>query len=439
MSDAARHYRQAAALDPESTSAREGGACVHAALVDQTEAKKTLAARHFQNCLTIIDRILDLSPAAHTFSAMKAQCMVGLNRMQEASGLIAALLTRSPGNSEALYVRGLYYCQQGKLEPDGIGHFKQVLRSDPEHAASKHALKAAKAQLKHKQRGNEKFRDGDLPDAMACYSSALELDPDNNLGMCHVLRVNRAVVQGKLGATDAAISDCTAALGIDARYTKARMKRADLYVQKGDLDEAQEDYSQVLVEEPAHKQRAQIQKALRDIEAKLKAAEKQTENLYAVLGIGESATATEIKKAYRKMAMKHHPDRVQGEQEKRRAEKQFKHITKAYTTLSDVTQKSTYDRERRYSSPPKRGGGGSRSSGGGFWPGSYSAGASSYGAGASSYGAGASSYGAGGGYGRGRSYRDQACSDCGENLAARKCSQYMCAMCCRDPYCPHHA
>lgn len=109
-------------------------------------------------------------------------------------------------------------------------------------------------------RGNEKFRDGELPDAMACYSAALELDPDNTLGLCHILHVNRAVVRGKLGATDDAITDCTAALEIDAFYTKARLKRAELYKQKGDMDEAHEDYTAVLEAEPQHKQRPQIQK-----------------------------------------------------------------------------------------------------------------------------------------------------------------------------------
>ena len=114
LSDAARHFRQATALDPDSSGAQEGTTATQCALSDQSEAKKTLAARHFANCLIVLDRVLEVSPAAHAFAAMKAQCMIGLKRMAEATSLIQDILTKSPGNSEALYVRGLYYCQQGR-------------------------------------------------------------------------------------------------------------------------------------------------------------------------------------------------------------------------------------------------------------------------------------------------------------------------------------
>lgn len=60
-----------------------------------------------------------------------------------------------------------------------------------------------------------------------------------------------------------------------------------------------------------------------------------TKNPYTVLGIDKSATDEEVKKAYRKLAMKYHPDRVEtmGEEIKRNAEKQFKEINEAYETI----------------------------------------------------------------------------------------------------------
>ena len=160
----------------------------------------------------MLDRVLETSPAAHSFSAMRAQCLVGLKRHDEANRLIAEILTKSPGNSDALYVRGLVFCQQGKLETNGMGHFKQVLRGDPGHPASLHAHKTAKEILKLKASGNEAFKKADYASACECYTAALGLDPGNNFGICHILRVNRAVAQKKMGNTDDAITDCTAAL-----------------------------------------------------------------------------------------------------------------------------------------------------------------------------------------------------------------------------------
>jgi DnaJ family protein B protein 4 len=63
---------------------------------------------------------------------------------------------------------------------------------------------------------------------------------------------------------------------------------------------------------------------------------------YKVLGVNKSATADDIKKAYRKLALKHHPDRVKPD-EKQAAEKKFKEIGEAFEILSDVEKRKMYD------------------------------------------------------------------------------------------------
>src|SRR5512137_1365421 len=61
---------------------------------------------------------------------------------------------------------------------------------------------------------------------------------------------------------------------------------------------------------------------------------------YEVLGVGRSASADEIKKSYRQLARKYHPD-VNKESE---AESRFKEINEAYEVLSDEQKRATYDR-----------------------------------------------------------------------------------------------
>ena len=62
---------------------------------------------------------------------------------------------------------------------------------------------------------------------------------------------------------------------------------------------------------------------------------------YEILEIQRDADSGAIKKAYRKQALKYHPDRNQGDKE---AEDKFKQVNEAYQVLSDPQKKSTYDR-----------------------------------------------------------------------------------------------
>lgn len=64
-----------------------------------------------------------------------------------------------------------------------------------------------------------------------------------------------------------------------------------------------------------------------------------TKDYYQALGVTKSATAEEIKKAYRRLALQYHPDRNKGKD----AESKFKEVTKAYEVLSDPAKKQTYD------------------------------------------------------------------------------------------------
>lgn len=75
-------------------------------------------------------------------------------------------------------------------------------------------------------------------------------------------------------------------------------------------------------------------------------------DFYSALGVSKTASDDEIKQAYRRLAMKHHPDKNAGSKE---AEEKFKSLTEAYDVLRDPQKRAAYD---RYGEAGLRGGGG---------------------------------------------------------------------------------
>jgi molecular chaperone DnaJ len=91
------------------------------------------------------------------------------------------------------------------------------------------------------------------------------------------------------------------------------------------------------------------------------------QDYYAVLGVPASATQDELKKAYRKLASKHHPDKNPNDP---KAAETFKGISEAYQTLGDADKRKQYDDMRRLGAFGGFGGG-ARGGGGGARPGTY--------------------------------------------------------------------
>merc|ERR1712001_552178 len=80
-------------------------------------------------------------------------------------------------------------------------------------------------------------------------------------------------------------------------------------------------------------------------QAKLELKKSKRKDYYKILGVSKDANDDEIKKAYRKRALVHHPDRHSSasEDENKEAEKKFKEIGEAYGVLSDPKKRARYD------------------------------------------------------------------------------------------------
>lgn len=256
-----------------------------------------------------------------------------LNSLGEAQNVVMALLRQNPQDPDALVLRGRILYAQGD-NAKAFAHFQEALRCDPDMKLARSYLKRAKELERKKDAGNEAFRKGDFKIARDLYTEALAVDPDNK-GTNAKLYQNRAQTNNRLKDWKEAIADCDEALKLDPSYTKARKTRAKALGESGNWEEAVREYKAVLESNP---EEPGLRKELRNAEMELKKSKRK--DYYKILGLDKNCSETDIKKAYRKMAIIHHPDKNPDNPE---AAERFKDIGEAYETLSDPQKRHAYD------------------------------------------------------------------------------------------------
>ncbi|XP_058059184.1 dnaJ homolog subfamily C member 7 isoform X1 [Anopheles bellator] len=329
--------RKFLSLDPSNTSLRDE--IVNLKQLRDLNEKATACydKRDYRTCLYHCDNALKIAPGSIPNKLLKAECLALLERFGEAGDIAITIMQSHSTNADAIYVRGLTLYYSDNLEK-GLLHFERALMMDPDHKKAK-AMRLKAKQLKEtKESGNELFKTGKYRKALEVYTEALALDQQNK-DINSKLYYNRALVNSKLGNLRDAISDCSSALTLNEKYMKALLQRAKLYYNMENFEDAVKDYEKALKNDRT----MEIRNLLKD--AKLQLKKSKRKDYYKILGVNKQASDDEIKKAYRKRALVHHPDRHANasEDEKKEQERKFKELGEAYTVLSDPVKKSRYD------------------------------------------------------------------------------------------------
>nr|KAF6455692.1 DnaJ heat shock protein family (Hsp40) member C7 [Rousettus aegyptiacus] len=225
--------------------------------------------------------------------------------------------------------------QQEFKNANAVIEYEKIAETDFEKRDFRKNAKALKAK---KEDGNKAFKEGNYKLAYELYTEALGIDP-NNIKTNAKLFCNRGTVNSKLRKLNDAIEDCTNAVKLDDTYIKAYLRRAQCYMDTEQYEEAVRDYEKVYQTEKTkeHKQ------LLKNAQLELKKSKRK--DYYKILGVDKNASEDEIKKAYRKRALMHHPDRHSGAsaEVQKEEEKKFKEVGEAFTILSDPKKKTRYD------------------------------------------------------------------------------------------------
>ena len=253
----------------------------------------------------------------------------------------------SPDNPEVMYVRALLLYYEDNFD-DAAVLLENILSEKSGHQQSGKLLSTLRVMKGKKEAGNRLFKEAKYEEAMQEYRAALNLDKFH-LRVNAKLHCNLAACLIKLGARTEAIDECSAAIKNDKKYQKAFLRRAQTFMETGSYDQAVNDLKQLRGLDPTNQEYVRL---LTEAQAKLVSSAAQ--DLYGVLGVGRQAGAEEIRRAYRRAALSHHPDRhtLAEENTKSFHLRKFQEVGEAYGVLSDPGKRSLYDQGRLYQSIP---------------------------------------------------------------------------------------
>ncbi|KAJ3530602.1 hypothetical protein NM688_g7685 [Phlebia brevispora] len=193
-----------------------------------------------------------------------------------------------------------------------------------------------------KDEGNTAFRAGNMEEAVAKYGEALErIGESEDEGKGGYIRAmllsNRATTFLKMGKDEDALTDADASIELNPTTFKVyrTRARANLHLEKyeaavGDFKSAIEYAENEGSDSDVRALRSELKKAEVDLKRS------KTKDYYKILGVSKESTEVEIKKAYRRESLKHHPDKG-GDEEK------FKLVVEAHSILSDPAKRQRYD------------------------------------------------------------------------------------------------
>lgn len=239
--------------------------------------------------------------------------------------------------------------------------------------------------LCRKSAGNEAFQAGRHSEAVEHYTAALSCTVESH-PFAAICFCNRAAAYKALRHITDAIADCNLAIALDGNYLKAISRRATLYEMIRDYDHAASDFHRLIAlltkqieksnQSGVSDRSINLANDLRQARMRLTAVEEEARkdiplDMYLILGVESSVSVADIKRGYRKAALRHHPDKAGqslvrsdngddglwkeiGAEVHKDAEKLFKMIAEAYAVLSDPSKRSRYDLEEETRNTQKK-------------------------------------------------------------------------------------
>ncbi|CAJ1958824.1 unnamed protein product [Cylindrotheca closterium] len=288
------------------------------------------ASQYYQRAISQVEQASDLL-------FLKAEALYHHGDYYGVISDTGQVLKQHAQNLEAYRLRGDAYGRLGEHD-SAIQHYREALKFDPEHKGCKEGHKFIKKIEKKRKKGDDAYDNGNFSDAIQFYTQAMEIDPTHTaFNRPTQLKIVKAY--SRLGNHQKALAAASKHIE-EEESLEGLWALGDAQTHAEQFEDAVRTFSQAYENAPDGEMKQQAKKKVQEAQVALKQSKEK--NYYKILGLPRTASKKEIKSAYRKLALKWHPDKNPDNLEE--AEKMFADIGEAYEVLSDDEMKAKYDR-----------------------------------------------------------------------------------------------
>ena len=334
VAEAQRLRSDVAALTAAASALRLGFRSTSSTSSTSEEETSTSEAAAAGDVLRRAMAAADALPEDTGVRVAQARALVALRKYDQALAVARGVLAADSGCAGAMVAQGAALLGKGNVAV-GVQALAHALQADPDNSEARGLWRAARRMEALKGEGNDAYKAGRYADAAGAYQRAIDLGVDCEAYLA-VLHSNRAQALLKLGDAAGALRDLDIALAVDPACVKALLRRATANTTLERYQDAVYDLEKARQLEPDN---ADIQRQLRAAHVALKRAQKK--DYYKILGVPRTATTDEINKAYRKLAIKWHPDKNKDNADY--AKQRFQEIGEAKDVLTDERKRARYD------------------------------------------------------------------------------------------------
>ncbi|GFR39803.1 hypothetical protein Agub_g291 [Astrephomene gubernaculifera] len=303
---------------------------------DASSNPAAAAVQALERIRPTLDALYEDSPDCLRAQLLEARLQLSAEGYEEVVGLTGRVLRADERQLEALVLRGraYFYLADHDLAKR---HFGEALKYDPEHREARSGFNKVKEYDRKRSRAERAVEAQDWREAERALSEALHVDRNHrrgNEGLWFGLCRARSALRQHASAATA----CANTLLLAPGHREAGLALVRELMEAERYDEAQVRARELL---SSHHQRdGEFHELYREAERRLKMSKRK--DYYKILGVDSSASDRDVKKAYRDLARKYHPDKVTAE-EREAAEAQFREVAEAYEVLSDEEKRRLYD------------------------------------------------------------------------------------------------